>query len=111
MLSFCRNFDDDGCPVPDGMLAKLLTANELSLPGLLDCIEPEIRPALAFFCYRRAHLQRVGLALAASCDESELVFLGGKAGVALFARSREQLALVRSKAASTVPPMPEPVLD
>ena len=111
MPTFYRNYDDDRCPVPDGMLAQLLSANGSSLFGLLDRIEPEIRPALAFFCYRRAHLQRVGLALAASCNEGELVFLGGKAGAALFARSREQLPLMQSMAASTIFQTAAPALD
>jgi hypothetical protein len=90
MLSFCRDFDDESCPVSDRVLAKLFGANEGSLPGLLDSIGPEVKPALAFFCYRRAHLQSVGLAIAACCDESELVSFGGRAGTALFARSREE---------------------
>jgi hypothetical protein len=89
MLSVCRPLDDDPCPVSDHVLAQLYGANEFSLQGLLDAIDPEIKPALAFFCYRRAHLQTVGLAIAANCDESELVCLGGDAGTALFARSRE----------------------
>jgi hypothetical protein len=89
MLSFCPDFDDDACPVSDHVLAQLFSARERSLPGLLDTVDPEVKAALAFFCYRRAHLQTVGLAIAASCDESELVSFGGRAGTALFARSRE----------------------
>jgi hypothetical protein len=99
MLSVCRDYDDDSCPVPDHVLAELYTANESSLHGLLDAIEPEVKPALAFFCYRRTHLRTVGLAIAASCDESELIGLGGKAGTALFARSREELEFVQARPA------------
>lgn len=90
MLSFCRDFDDDASPISDDALAKLFGAKEGSLPQLLDTIEPEVKLALAFFCYRRVHLQAVGLAIAASCDEMELVSFGGRAGTVLFARSREQ---------------------
>ncbi len=89
MQSVGRAFDDDECPVSDDVLTKLYRANEYSLRQLLEAVEPDIKPALAFFCYRRAHLQTVGLAIAASCDESELVYFGGKAGTALYARSRE----------------------
>jgi hypothetical protein len=90
MLSFCRDFDEDACPISDDVLAKLFRANEdTSIAALLDAIEPEIKPRLAFFCYRRAHLQTVGLAIAARCDESELVSFGGRAGTVLFERSRQ----------------------
>jgi len=84
-----RDFEEDACPISDHELAKLYGANEHSLPGLVDAIEPDIKPALAFYCYRRAHLHTVGLAIAANCDESELVCVGGEAGAVLFARSRE----------------------
>jgi hypothetical protein len=90
MLSFCHDFDDEACPVSDQVLGKLFRANEGSLRGLLDAVAPEAKAALAFFCYRRAHLQTVGLAIAANCDESQLVAFGGRAGTALFARSREE---------------------
>jgi hypothetical protein len=90
MLSFCRDMDEEACPIADHVLAKLYSATENILTALVDAIEPDIKPALAFFCYRRAHLQAVGLAIAASCNESELVSFGGRAGAALFARAREE---------------------
>jgi hypothetical protein len=89
MLSVCRAVDDDPCPVSDRVLAQLYSADECSLRGLLDAIDPEIKPELAFYCYRRAHLESVGLVIAANCKESELVWLGGEAGTTLFARSRQ----------------------
>ena len=100
MLSVCRPFDDDPCPVSDQVLAQLHGATEFSLQGLLDAIAPQIKPALAFYCYRRAHLETVGLAIAANCDESDLVWLGGEAGTALFVRSREAWNYVQVKPAS-----------
>jgi hypothetical protein len=95
MTSFCADVDDEVCPIPEAFLAKLYVASEDSLMGLLDNVEPEIKAALAFFCYRRAHLQAVGLAVAASCEESELVSIGGRAGTALFARSRKGMDFLR----------------
>ena len=100
MLSVCRPLDDDACPVSAHVLALLYSANECSLRGLLEAIDPKIKPELAFFCYRRAHLQTVGLAIAANCDESELVYAGGEAGTALFARSREAWDFVQVRPAS-----------
>jgi hypothetical protein len=43
---------------------------------------------LALYCYRRAHLQSIGLAIAATCEEADLAWLGA-AGTVLFSRSRE----------------------
>lgn len=100
MLAFSRDYDDEPCPISDRALARLYSANECSLPELVDAMEPEIKPALALFCYRRAHLQSVGLAIAASCEETHLVSVGGSAGTALFARSREKPHVVQIKSAS-----------
>jgi hypothetical protein len=42
------------------------------------------------FCYRKSHLHRIGLAIAATCDENVLVQTWGTAlGQTLFAQSRE----------------------
>ena len=96
MPAFCRDFEDDACPISDRVVAKLYGADAASLPGLLDEIEPQIKPALAFFCYRRAHLYGVGLAIAASCEENELVsFAGTEAGTALFERARKKVVSSR----------------
>jgi len=47
---------------------------------------------LALFCYRRSHLHSLGLAIAASCEEDDLVRLGGRVGMTLAARSHEEQA-------------------
>jgi hypothetical protein len=47
------------------------------------------------YCYRRAHLAPVGLAIAATCEEDDLARLAGHAGELLFARSREAPQLPR----------------
>jgi hypothetical protein len=44
---------------------------------------------LAAFCYGRAHLRDIGLAIAATCDLETLVEAGGRAGIFLFEQSRE----------------------
>ena len=44
---------------------------------------------LALFCYHRSHLHSMGLAVAATCDEDDLVQVGGRVGANLFLRSRE----------------------
>ena len=44
---------------------------------------------LALFCYHRSHLHSMGLAIAASCDEDDLVRVGGRVGANLYTRSQE----------------------
>jgi hypothetical protein len=59
------------------------------LNELIATVPPNARAMLALYCYRRAHLASVGLAIAASCEEEDLTRSGGNAGAVLFARSRE----------------------
>jgi hypothetical protein len=84
-----RDSDGDPCPVTDDMLGELYRASKDGLPQLIATVSPDIRAALASYCYRRGHLQAIGLAIAATCEENDLVRWGGTAGAALFARSRE----------------------
>jgi len=44
---------------------------------------------LALYCYRRTHLQTIGLAIATSCSESELRDLGGHPGTVLSEKARQ----------------------
>jgi hypothetical protein len=81
--------EDEVCPVCDELLGELYSASKLGLPVLVATVAPDIRAMLALFCYRRSHLHTMGLAIAASCDEEDLVRSGGRVGAALFARSRE----------------------
>ena len=81
--------DDDVCPVRDELLGELYSASKLGLPALVATMPPGIRAMLALFCYHRSHLHSLGLSIAASCDEDDLVRLGGRVGSTLFARSRE----------------------
>src|ERR1700730_5688488 len=81
--------DDDVCPVRDELLGELYSASKLGLPALVATVPPRVRAMLALFCYHRSHLHSMGLAIAASCDEDDLVRLGGRVGSTLFTRSRE----------------------
>jgi hypothetical protein len=83
--------DDDVCPVRDELLGELYGASKLGLPALVATVPPRIRAMLALFCYHRSHLHSMGLAIAASCDEDDLVRLGGRVGATLFTRSQEEL--------------------
>ena len=81
--------DDDVCPVRDELLGQLYSASTLGLNELVATVPPTVRAMLALFCYHRSHLHSMGLSIAASCDEDDLVRFGGRVGSTLFARSRE----------------------
>ena len=89
MLTDRYKSEDEVCPVCDELLGELYSASKLGLPVLVASVAPDIRAMLALFCYRRSHLHTMGLAIAASCDEGDLVRAGGRVGAVLFARSRE----------------------
>jgi hypothetical protein len=80
---------DDVCPIRDELLGELCRANDLFVPGFVHTLAPDIRASLALFCYRRSHLHSMGLAIAASCEEDNLVWAGGSVGAFVFTCSRE----------------------
>jgi hypothetical protein len=89
MLSSRCELADDVFPVSDDLLGELYRANGLFVPGFVSTLPPDTKASLALFCYRRSHLHSMGLAIAASCDEDNLVWAGGGVGAFLFASSRE----------------------
>jgi hypothetical protein len=84
-----QHIEDKPCPVTDQMLGEIYRASEHGLNELIATVPPTARALLAMFCYRRAHLASIGLAIAATCEEDDLTSLGGYAGAMLFERSRE----------------------
>jgi hypothetical protein len=74
--------------VPDEILGKMYRASPHGLTELIATVAPTIRALLAVYCYRRAHLASIGLAIAATCERDDLTSSGGNAGGALFERSR-----------------------
>jgi len=88
-MRISRDSDYDPCPVTDDLLGELYRANKNGLPELIATVSPDVRAALALYCYRRGHLKGIGLAIASTCDLYDLETAGGTAGAALFARSRE----------------------
>jgi hypothetical protein len=88
--------NEEACPVPEGILGQLYRATPHTLAELLANISSEVCASLAVYCYRRAHLASIGLAIAARCDEDELTMHGGNLGANLFAKSRAPEAVVTS---------------
>ena len=89
MPEFHTPLDDVPCPVTDQMLGDMYRASAHGLNELIATVSPTARALLAVYCYRRAHLASIGLAIAATCEEDDLISFGGNAGAMLFERSRE----------------------
>src|SRR5687767_1926303 len=99
MFSSREAFENDFCPVRDELLGEMYRANANGLPLLVESVSSEVRAMLALFCYRRSHLHALALAIATSCNERELIQLGGRVGSTLYALSHEPAA--RSAASSS----------
>ena len=82
--------DDDGSPVPDELIGRLYRSPRHGINELVSGLSTSRRGSLAAFCYSRAHLHDIGLAIAATCDLETLVTAGGRAGNFLF----DELAFV-----------------
>jgi hypothetical protein len=88
--------NEETCPVPESVLGQLYRANPHGLDALIATVPPQTRAMLAVYCYRRAHLASVGLAIAASCDEDDLALHGGNLGADLFVKSRTAEAVAET---------------
>jgi hypothetical protein len=81
---------DDDQVVSDELILRLVQASVPRVPEVVAGLTLAQRANLARFCYRKVHLHRIGLAIAATCDQSALINAWGTAlGRALFAQSRE----------------------
>src|SRR5258708_3541184 len=89
MFSSRDAYENDFCPVRDELLGEMYRANENGLPQLVESVSSDVRAMLALFCYRRSHLHSLALSIAASCNERDLMQLGGRVGSALYALPRE----------------------
>ena len=61
------------CPISEQLLFSLYDAAKRGLPVPVAEVPPERRSSVALFCYRRSHLEGAALAVAATCDEEDLV--------------------------------------
>ena len=72
--------EDEPCPVSDKMLGEMYRTSVHGLHELIETIPPTTRALLAVYCYRRAHLASIGLAIVATCEKDDLSSFGGNAG-------------------------------
>ena len=68
---------EENCPVPELVLGQFYRASSHGLDELVATVPAEARAMLALYCYRRAHLQSIGLAIATRCEQQELEAFGG----------------------------------
>ena len=80
--------EDDPCPISDEMLGEMYRSSPHGVHELIATIPPTTRALLAVYCFRRAHLASIGIAIAATCEQDDLSSFGGNAGAVLFERSR-----------------------
>jgi hypothetical protein len=80
----------ESCPVSDELLGALYRAGPPGAVEATSALPLAQRASLAVFCYARAHLHEIGLAIAATCDPASLVEVAGKAGHALYAQARNR---------------------
>jgi hypothetical protein len=91
---------DDDQLVPEDLVGRLYSATEGAVMDLVDRFTLLERANLAMYCYRKAHLHGIGLAIAATCDQSTLEKTWGIAlGRALYEQSRERPVTPPSPAA------------
>ena len=81
--------EDEPCPVSDELLGALYRVNPHGLNELIATVPSKAKALLAIYCYRRAHLTAIGLAIAETCEQDDLASFGGNVGMVLFDRSRE----------------------
>ena len=80
---------EEACPVADQLLGDIYRASAHGLNELIATVPQSARALLALYCYRRAHLASIGMVIAATCEEEDLISAGGNSGVMLFQQSRE----------------------
>ncbi len=89
MLALPDVLSGNDCPCSSTLVGALYRATPDQYEGVIETIPLDVRAVLALYCYRRAHLQAIGLAIAATCEESDLRVHGQSAGSALFHRARQ----------------------
>src|SRR5260221_12100580 len=95
---------DNDQAVPAELAERLYRAGESRVGDLVAGFSATQRANLAVYCYHKAHLQRIGLAIAATCERSVLELTWGRAlAKALFEQSRE-LALAPIRAVNPYRP-------
>lgn len=81
---------DAACPVSLDLFGQLYRASDHARSELLLNLSEPQRPRLALFCYNRAHLRDLAVAIAAKCDPEALLALAGTVGEVLSVQCRTE---------------------
>jgi hypothetical protein len=98
-------------------LERLYGAAIQSVTGIVENLSASERAKLAVFCYGRAHLNAIGLAIAATCELDQLIAASSSApaGHVLFTQSREiapeKRSIGRRPVITLATPATRPALD
>jgi hypothetical protein len=109
--------DRDDRAAMTAALERLYGAATQSVTGIVGNLSASERAKLAVFCYGRAHLNTIGLTIAATCDLDHLIAASSSAaaGQVLFTQSREiapeKRAIGRRPTITLATPATRPSLD
>lgn len=70
----------EDCPIPSDVLMTLYRSKPDVAVNLARTLPNHVRARLALYCYSRAHLRDLGLAVAESCAAGDLERLAGVTG-------------------------------
>ena len=90
MIKKAQSVDLASCPVPDDMLGRLYRSPDAGVIQTVSGLPAVQRARLAVFCYGRAHLNEMAMAIASTCDRETLVDIAHRVGEALYVQSRER---------------------
>jgi hypothetical protein len=80
---------DDDTGISERLIGLLYRAADNGMLDLVAAFTADERATLAMFCYRKTHLRRIGLAIAATCDLNTLIQHWGEVlGTAIFTQSQ-----------------------
>lgn len=82
--------DEHFCPVSESLFGRLYRSSPEGLAALVKTVPPNTRAMLAYYCSRRAHLESLGLVIAATCTQEELYDVAGRAGWDLHTRAQAE---------------------
>jgi hypothetical protein len=88
---------EEACPIPDSLLGDLYRASPEGLHSLVESVPPRVRAMLAIYCYRRGHMTSLGLAIAATCEKTDMIEAGGQFGAVIFEQSRQAPNVIPEK--------------
>jgi hypothetical protein len=74
----------------DDVIGQLHRTRGGGVDAVVAGFPAEQRARLALFCFSRAHMREIGIAIAATCELDVLSDIGAAAGAALYTISRER---------------------